>query len=193
MFGYIYYSVARSVENMFTNEPDLGEFVEESTSEHEPDLSHHLAIEIKKYLSWLNCNFDVIKPNQANQRPDIIFHKRNTHKYNFLVLEVKRGSKVKDWKCLEDIVKIIKSWFGVELHYEFGISIIINEKTKEFTFTLFQREPYKTATFPLTKVTIQNKVDEIERLIGEIKSRKEADIDADTSASENEIDRLVFS
>jgi hypothetical protein len=194
MFGYIYYSVARSVENMFTNQPDLAVYSDQ-TNEHEPNLSFHLANEVWKYFSWLSCDFDVIKPHQGSQRPDIIFHKRGISDYNHLVLEVKRRSndEVKNWRCGSDERKICNYWFQGELHYEFGISIIIDERTKEFTFTLFQHEHQRTATFPLTKVTIQNQVGEIEAIIEEIKSRKKADINADTSALENEIDRLVFS
>src|SRR6266446_10690389 len=59
-------------------QPTLSKFTSE-TNEYEPNLSFHYATILRRFLFWLDCDFDVSKPNLGNRRPDIIFHKRGIH------------------------------------------------------------------------------------------------------------------
>ena len=75
--------------NLFRNQPNIFEFTSE-TGQTEWNLTHHLANEIHKLLPDYDCDLDVTKRNYDNRRPDIIFHKRGTNRYNLLVIEVKK-------------------------------------------------------------------------------------------------------
>lgn len=197
MLGYIYFAMIKSAESMFKNQPDLSKFSEQ-THDHEPNLSFHLANELWKFFPCLSCDFDVIKPNQNDKRPDLIFHKRGIPDKNLLVVEVKRKSNnmVKDWRCKSDEKKIHNHWFQGDLLYEFGVSIVIDETTSCFAFTLFQREPYFDLHFPSAFTeALRNKAKEIDliaEIVDKIIAAKKANPQADTTAWEREIDELVY-
>ena len=52
--------LSSSVKNLFENQPTIFEFTPE-TGKTEWNLSHHLAFEIQKYLSWLDHDVELIK------------------------------------------------------------------------------------------------------------------------------------
>ncbi len=137
--AFLFFATILSVQKMFRNNPDLNEFTH-LTDHHEPNLSFHFAIEMWQYLRWLNCDFDVWKEVQ-NKRPDLLFHHRGTCDENFLVVEVKRYSNryVVDWEACMDKEKIYKYWFGDDLHYRYGLSLVLNEETFEVGFSLLER------------------------------------------------------
>jgi len=109
-----------SIVNLFNNQPDIFMFTSE-TNMTEWNLGHHLSNEIGKYIFWLDCDLDVIKRNHNNKRPDIIFHKRATNVFNFLVVELKRNRNDRQ----EDIRKIQEDWMNRPLNYKFGLYINI--------------------------------------------------------------------
>lgn len=109
-----------SISNLFVNNNDFFEFSSE-TNMTEWNLSHHLSLELHKYLFWLNHDLDVTKRNYGNRRPDIIFHKRRTNSLNFLVVEIKKNRNDKR----SDIQKIKEDWMAEPLEYQFGSYINI--------------------------------------------------------------------
>jgi hypothetical protein len=111
-----------AVEALFTNQPNLFEFTSE-TGQTEWNVAHHLAIEVHKNFPGLDCDLDIVKVNLEKRRPDIIFHKRGTHKSNFLVIEVKRDGLPAEIRGAKE--KIRSSWFGDRLNYRFGAVINI--------------------------------------------------------------------
>lgn len=114
-----------SIRNLFTNQPDIFNFTPQ-TGETEWNLGHHLANEIHLYFPNLDCDLDVTKHNYNNKRPDIILHKRGSHKSNYLVIELKhRGSNTD-----EDIKKIKNEWLMPPLSYRYGASIQIEDDSK---------------------------------------------------------------
>lgn len=114
-----------AVKNLFDNQLNIFDF-KSQTGQTEWNLTHHLAIEINKYIFWLDHDLDVTKRNLGNKRPDIIFHKRGIDALNFLVVEVKYG----DRSIEEDIRKIKEDWMGSELRYRFGATIRIVNKNE---------------------------------------------------------------
>lgn len=118
-----------SLKALFENQPDIFKFTP-TTGPTEWNLAHHFANEIYKHFSEYQHDLDVIKRPYDNKRPDIIFHKRGTHKRNFLVLEVKRDGSPAELE--DDIRKIKDFWFKGPLHYQFGAVVNIKEdKTGE--------------------------------------------------------------
>ncbi len=109
-----------AADSLFRNQPNICDFTSE-TSQTEWNLSHHFANEIHELLPDLDCDLDIIKPNFGNRRPDIILHKRGTHKSNVLVVEVKKDVSV---SVLEkDLQKIISHWFRNPLNFRFGAAV----------------------------------------------------------------------
>jgi len=96
-----------------------------------------LANEIHKFFDHLECDLDVSKVNFNNKRPDIIFHKRNSHESNLLVIEVKRNGNKKEIE--EDIEKIKSCWFQPPLSYRFGAAINLKDD-KTYDLLVFQNE-----------------------------------------------------
>lgn len=123
---------------LWLHQPDLSEWFSEETLEHEPNLSFHFANEIRKHFPELDCDFDLIKRNLDNKRPDIIFHLRWRQDFNILAIEIKRiwNKDVRSWRCESDENKILKYWFSEPLCYKYGLSLIINEQNKECSFSL---------------------------------------------------------
>lgn len=195
MDSYIYFAIIKSVRALFANQPDLASFTSQ-TNHHEPNLSFHLANELWRYFSWLNCDFDVIKENYGRKRPDVIFHRRGLNRFNLLVVEVKRktNTAVDDyWICQSDERKINNFWFVGRLHYPFGVSIVIDEQTSEFALALFQNGSQNVRRF--SSLNIENgfpEDDGISKICEEIIKAKHQDIDADTSELERQINESVY-
>ena len=116
----------KAVTSLFVDQPDIYGFTP-STLQPEWNLAHHLANEIHKFFPRLSCDLDITKPNDANKRPDIIFHKRGRNDSNFLVIEVKRNGAKKDLE--NDAEKIKSFWFRRPLRYQFGA--VVNLKTNK--------------------------------------------------------------
>lgn len=77
--------VEDAVRELLREEPTLFDFTSE-TNYTEWNIAHHLAIQLD-YLfedDDYDCDIDVLKVNLDNVRPDIIIHKRNTHRRNLL-------------------------------------------------------------------------------------------------------------
>ena len=104
-------------------EPTLSRYTSE-TDETEWNLAFHYAAELRRWLPWLDCDFDVSKRNLDRERPDIIFHRRKTHALNFLVIEVKRERSRKAVPA--DLDQIRDRWFA-RMGYRFGASVILDE------------------------------------------------------------------
>ncbi len=111
-----------AIKNLFQNQQDIFDYTPE-TGITEWNLAHHLAFEIQKEFPEYQHDIELTKHSIRNRRPDIIFHKRGTHNYNFLVIELKRyGNTIGDRK------KIINSWFIYPYNYTFGATIQIKNK-----------------------------------------------------------------
>lgn len=123
-----------SIKNLFDTQPDIFKFTSQS-GETEWNLAHHLANEIQKYIFWLNCDIELTKRKYGNKRPDIVFHKRNTNRLNFLVVELKHRGASNE----EDINKIRDFWMANGLHYRFGVSIRIIRRDY-YTITVLTRK-----------------------------------------------------
>lgn len=124
---------------LFYNQPNIFEFTSE-TGQTEWNLAHHLANEIHKEFSEMDCDLDVVKANLGDRRPDIIFHKRGTNEFNFLVIEVKREGQPADIKA--DKGKIRLYWFGKKLHYQFGAIVNIN-RDKTYQIDVIKNETHQ--------------------------------------------------
>jgi hypothetical protein len=124
---------------MWKREPTLGKYTAE-TAEHELNLAFHYAAELRHWLPWLDCDFDVTKLNFNRERPDIILHRRGNNKANFLVIEIKRERSRS--KVPADLEQIRTRWFTGNLHYRFGASLILDEDhhTAE-ACVLFREQP----------------------------------------------------
>ena len=101
-----------------------GEFTE-ATGQTEWNLAHRLAMKVHRHLRQLDCDTDVRKPDFGGKRPDIIYHLRNTHRRNFLVIETKfNGSPA---ALLSDLRKIRNNWFRPPLLYRFGAVVNLRD------------------------------------------------------------------
>ncbi|MDM5222996.1 hypothetical protein QUF86_20085 [Peribacillus sp. NJ11] len=109
-----------SIKNLFKNQPEI--FVNtDQTNLTEWNLSHHLSNEIKRYIFWLDNDLDVTKRNYRNNRPDIIFHRRQVNAFNFLVVELKKSR----YDNQSDVKKIKEDWMSEPLDYRYGAYINI--------------------------------------------------------------------
>jgi hypothetical protein len=143
--------LSSSLQNMFQAQSDLSLFVPQETQEREPNLSFHLATELRRYLPWLSCDFDVTKGRHDNQRPDIVFHKRASNGLNFLVVEVKRSTNPEGVQ--HDLNKIRNHWFAGTLQYDFGGSVLIDVTARDFEIRLLARGFPEDLT-PITQATL---------------------------------------
>jgi hypothetical protein len=121
---------------MWQREPTLAVYTGE-TAEHELNVAFHFAAELRAWFPWLDCDFDVTKPNFEMNRPDIILHRRREHAGNFLVVEIKR--EVTRNEAPHDLTKIRRKWFRKPLLYRFGSSLIIDEKRQAAEATVLSR------------------------------------------------------
>lgn len=132
---YLTVAIRSACVRLFESQPDLHRLTSE-TDQREPNLSFHFASTLWPYLPWLNCDFDVLKPHLGSKRPDIIFHRRSTHRFNFLVVEVKRHPD----DIAEDLAKITGTWFDGRLNYRFGAAVFLSPETRSAGFRLVSRE-----------------------------------------------------
>lgn len=167
------------------------------TNDHEIDLAFQLVMELwKPYFPWLNCNFDVIKP-ERNLRPDFIFHRLGVHIHNTLIVEVKRKSHNEvskaTMRCKNDEDKIHDDWFIPNLSYQYGASVVIDEKTFEFAFALFQNNPAGEKRFRSVNYQQIGFPDDtgIIPVIKQFIAAKAANINANTSNLEQQIEALI--
>jgi len=128
-----------AVRELLREEPTLFDFTSE-TNYTEWNIAHHLAIQLD-YLfedDDYDCDIDVLKVNLDNVRPDIIIHKRNTHRRNLLVVEVKRNPSSLD----ADVRKIEDNFFGRRLNYQFGAAVAI-DRGMQPVIRVFENESYE--------------------------------------------------
>ncbi|QOS78473.1 hypothetical protein JNUCC31_27805 [Paenibacillus sp. JNUCC31] len=157
-----------SIKNFFENESDFFDYTSQ-TGMTEWNLTHHLCNELSKYFLWLNKEVDVAKRNYDNKRPDIIFHKRRTNKFNFLVVEAKKNPNDKQL----DIIKLKNNWMVRPLNYRFGVYINIWGKG-EFEAILITRDGSEikidetTSKYIPPTIISQQFVDSIKKTIDEI-------------------------
>jgi hypothetical protein len=185
--------LASAALSLTEEQPTLSNFTSE-TNEYEPNLSFHYANTLRRFLLWLDCDFDVMKPNLGNKRPDIIFHKRGIHALNFLVVEVKRSERDAE----EDIEKIKGFWFKKRLLYRFGASIVLGGNGS-FTVRLLERESKKEETRTNNKDFNRlrsPKASEsgvaLMKLGNRIVAVKQQNAGADVSELKRKMDRLVY-
>ena len=103
----IKHHIEAATTNLLKNQPSFFAFTSE-TNQAEWNIAHHLANELQELFPGVDCDLDIIKPNLGRRRPDIVLHKRNSHKENLLVVEVKRDRDGID----DDLEKIREWWFG---------------------------------------------------------------------------------
>lgn len=139
-----------AANRMWQREPTLGNYTAE-TAEHELNLAFHFAAEIRFWFPWLDCDFDVTKPNFDSNRPDIILHRRREHVLNFLVVEIKR-KRNRD-EAPEDLKKIRRKWFQSPLLYRFGASLLLDEDRQQADVTVLSRsQPREANPLRLAKI-----------------------------------------
>ena len=177
---------------MWKREPTLGKYTAE-TAEHELNLAFHYAAELRHWLPWLDCDFDVTKPNFNRERPDIILHKRSSNKANFLVIEIK-GERFRSGVPAD--LEIRSRWFTGELRYRFGASLILDEDRYTAEACVLFRGPPESETSrklaDLTRPLDPPKFIRVRRktLNGMVKRLAESP-SADNSSLEREIDQQV--
>ena len=109
-----------------------------ATAQTEWNLAHRLAMRIHRQLRDLNCDCDVTKPDFGQKRPDIIFHLRNTHRRNFLVVETKRDGR--PGVINAEIKKVKDNWFKSPLRYRFGS--VVNLRADGTADVILFRNPF---------------------------------------------------
>lgn len=196
MNGFIYFALIKALKMMLDTKRDQPAFTAQ-TDDNEIDLTFHLVMELwRPFFPWLDCSFDVIKP-ERNKRPDFIFHKLGIHDYNNLVVEVKRKSNAKvsnvTLRCQSDEDKIHDEWFIANLSYHYGASLVIDEENFHFAFVLFQNNPAGEKRFDSRNYQQTGLPDDaaLVPIINEFIVTRLADINADTSDLEKQIETLV--
>ena len=188
--------ICSSIKNLFKNQPNIFNFTSE-THNSEWNVSHHLAFEIQKYLSWLDHDVELIKKNHENRRPDIVFHKRGINKLNFLVVEVKTSSEIS-----EDIDKIKENFIDRRLEYKFGVAIKINGD-KSFNACLITKDkvqPFVSEDFIYIRYCqdepniskIKEQVDQIYSIAKDEDYKNDPDKQVKVKKLEEQIDKLVY-
>jgi hypothetical protein len=184
---------------MWKREPTLGKYTAE-TAEHELNLAFHYAAELRHWLPWLDCDFDVTKLNFNRERPDIILHRRSSNKANFLVIEIKRERFRSGVPA--DLEQIRTRWFMGNLRYRYGASLILDEidHSAVEVRVLFRDQPEDELMRKLTARSRRLQPPEplavqkspLPRLVDQIVVAKPRDARTDTSELEQEIDRHVY-
>jgi hypothetical protein len=108
-------------------DPNIFDFTA-ATGQTEWNLAHHLARELSVFFPSLEYDLDLAKKNYGNKRPDIVFHRRGTHRSNYLVIELKRNGSPRAIR--DDIGKIKKLWFKKPLSYTFGAVVNLRSDGK---------------------------------------------------------------
>lgn len=195
MNGFIYFGLIKALRAMLDRKQQLPAYTAE-TDDNEIDLAFHLANELwRSYFAWLDCGFDLIKP-ERNRRPDFVFHRQGGQDHNILVVEVKRKSNNKvsvAMRCKSDEDKIHEEWFVPNLSYRYGASVVIDEEAYTFAFALFQNVPAEAKRFKSIAFQQPGYPDDaaLTPVINQLIAAKTANINADTSVLEQQIETLV--
>lgn len=134
--------LASAAQQMWKDEPTLSRYTF-ATMEHELNVAFHYACQLRRWLPWFDCDFDIQKPGMGLRRPDIIFHLRGIHEGNFLVIEVKRKGDIGEARA--DLAKTREYWFGEHFKYEFGASVCFDEKAQTTKLCVIQNGTEKIA------------------------------------------------
>ena len=118
-------------QRLFESQPDLFSFTD-ATHQSEWNLARHFVNELHKEFPEYRCDTEVIKVGCGNMRPDIIVHRRGTHEFNLLVVEIKR----KKADIESDIKKTTEYWFRAPLRYEFGAVVVISDAEPLYIFVV---------------------------------------------------------
>ncbi len=114
--------ICSALRRLLTTQLDL--FMHTSNSlPTEWNLCHHLANELMRYFPLLSIDVDLYKGSAGEYRPDIVVHKRGTHRLNFLIIEFTREKN-----NAHDIAKIENFWMKPPYNYTFGASIKLRWK-----------------------------------------------------------------
>lgn len=124
-----------AAKQLLKRQPNLFDFTAE-TKQSELNIAHHYLSEASKFFKELDADYDLIKSNKGNRRPDIVFHRRGTHELNFLVVEVKRAEK----HMAVDLEKIKEYWFSKPLSYRYGASVVITNNKEVFVIVLKNKQ-----------------------------------------------------
>ncbi|MBI2596774.1 hypothetical protein HYW41_01335 [Candidatus Daviesbacteria bacterium] len=130
-------TIGKAIYNLFDKQPNIFSFTSQ-THQTEWNLGHHLAEEISDLWPEFDCDVDVVKTNFANNRPDIILHKRGKQSDNFLVIELKKDDTSNELG--DDTRKIQQEWFQTPLLYKWGAIININSD-KTYYIKVFKNGP----------------------------------------------------
>jgi len=102
------------------------------------NICHHLACNLQE--QFLELDVDVELEKDDKKRPDIVVHKRGSHKINLIIFQVKKNPSFRD--ILDDMNKINGTFFREPYLYNFGIFICIGKL------------PTKLPDFDTTKIAI---------------------------------------
>jgi hypothetical protein len=178
---------------MWKREPTLGKYTAE-TAEHELNLAFHYAAELRHWLPWLDCDFDVTKLNFNRERPDIILHRRGSNKANLLVIEIKRERFRSGVPA--DLEQIRTRWFRGNLRYRFGASLILDEdRCTAEACVLFREQPEsetRRKLADLTRPLAPPKFNDVQgKTLHGLISRLTDAASSDNSSLEREIDQQI--
>lgn len=109
----------RAAEDLFASDA-VAEFTVD-TRQSEWNLTQHFATAVQGYLPELRHDVDPIKVQAGGRRPDIVFHRANTHRSNYLVVELKRDGTPRS--LIADVIKVRRYWFRAPYRYRFGAVI----------------------------------------------------------------------
>jgi hypothetical protein len=126
-----------AAHSMWRNDPTLGQYTSE-TCQHELNLAFHYASELRDWVPWLDCDFDVSKKSCNHERPDIVLHRRKTHALNFLVIEIKRARYRGNVPA--DLNQIRERWFEDHFRYRFAAAVILEDDKPEFEVQVLGRD-----------------------------------------------------
>lgn len=126
----------KAAQQLLDNQPTLFRFTT-ATRQTEWNIAGHFAVELHAQFPEHDYDMDVIKGGSGDKRPDVIIHKRQTHKHNLLVVEVKR----KKADISRDLAKVLTYWFDYPLRYRFGASVVINESERPYIHVLENAAP----------------------------------------------------
>jgi hypothetical protein len=137
MKGFLEVALLSAAKAMWDLDITLSEYSDQ-TSEHELNLAFHYGCELRRWFPWFDCDFDVTKKHFSSKRPDLVLHRRNANRANFLVLEIKRARNRDE--VSDDISKIRDNWFDPRLAYRFGVALVLDEEGRNAEVTVLERE-----------------------------------------------------
>jgi hypothetical protein len=113
--------LGRAWSNTLLEEKGLFDFAK-GTSSTEWNLAAHFAWRVRSEFPDYDCDVELRKGDFDGKRPDIVIHRRGSHHFNHLVIEVKPAV----YGRLDDIEKILANWFAAPLLYGFGASVVLS-------------------------------------------------------------------